>query len=70
MMDWEKKPTANKTWANACTYFKEIVAEQEQHQKLSGRLSKQAKYKSMVMARERAMDRTLAKREEEQSADM
>ena len=29
MMEWEKKAAANKTWASATTYFKEIIKEQE-----------------------------------------
>ena len=54
MMDWEKKATADKTWANATTYFKEIIREQETYSKLSGRSSKKARYESAAMAREKS----------------
>ncbi len=54
MMEWEKKPNTDKTWANATTDFKEIVREQETYAKLSGRTSKKARYESAAMAREKA----------------
>jgi len=53
MMEWEKKATADKTWANAIIYFKEIIREQETCSKLSGRSSKKARYESAAMAREK-----------------
>ena len=60
MMEWEKKATADKTWANATTYFKEIIREQETYSKLSGRSSKKARYESAAMAREKVAKRARA----------
>ena len=53
MMDWEKKAAADKMWASATTYFKEIIKDQETYSKLSGRTSKKACYENAAMARER-----------------
>ena len=58
IMEGEKKATAGKTWANATTYFKEIIREQETYTKLSGRSSKKAMYESAVMAREKVTKRS------------
>ena len=68
MMEWEKKPTADKTWANATNYFKEIIREQETYAKLSGRSSKRARYESAAMAREKVSKRS--RDEEEAAADL
>ena len=65
MMEWEEKPNADKTWANATDYFKEIVREQETHAKLSGRTTKKARYESAAMVRENAMKRSRADAEAE-----
>ena len=65
MMEWEKKPQADKTWANATDYFKEIVREQETYAKLSGRTTKKARYESAAMARENATKRSRAEAEAE-----
>jgi len=43
--------------ANATTYFKEIIREQETYSKLSGRSSKKAMYESAAMAREKVAKR-------------
>jgi len=68
MMEWEKKPTADKTWANATNYFKEIIREQETYAKLSGRSSKRARYESAAMAREKINKKS--SKEEETAADL
>ena len=68
MMEWEKKPTADKNWANATNYFKEIIREQETYTKLSGRSSKKARYESAAMAREKVKKKS--RDEEEAAADL
>ena len=68
MMEWEKKAQADKTWANATSYFKDIIREQETYAKLSGRTSKKARYESAAMARENARQKASA--EEEAAADL
>ena len=68
MMEWEKKPTADKTWANATSYFKEIIREQETYAKLSGRSSRRARFESAAMAREKITKKS--SEEEEAAADL
>ena len=68
MMEWEKKTQADKTWANATSYFRDIIREQETYAKLSGRSSKKARYKSAAMARENLRQKASA--EEEAAADL